>query len=103
MWYVSNCWVGKTHDYGILKEEFPPEHDWFASKHIRVDLGFMGMAKDYRCTNVSIPHKRPKGGELSSVEKATNTLLSQERIYVEHSIGGMKRYRIRTFASVIVL
>ncbi len=34
------------------------------------------------------PKKKPKGGELSTEEKAQNTAISRERIRVEHSIGG---------------
>jgi hypothetical protein len=32
--------------------------------------------------------------ELSAVQKAVNKALSQVRIFVEHAIGGMKRYNI---------
>jgi len=45
--YVSNCWVGKTHDYRMFKEEFPPEQDWLKDFQVRVDLGFLGIEKDY--------------------------------------------------------
>ena len=54
----------------------------------------MAIVKDYSCKRVSIPHKRPKNGELSAAEKEENTTLANARIYVGHSIGGMKRYRI---------
>ena len=40
------------------------------------------------------PKKKPKGGELSEEEKEANRQLSQERIYVEHSIRKIKGYRI---------
>ena len=42
----------------------------------------------------TIPKKKPKGGELSEVEKAANKLISQERIYVEHAIRKVKRFRV---------
>jgi hypothetical protein len=92
--YISLCWVGKTHDYGLLKEEFPPRLNWFIDKHIRVDLGYLGIAKDYRCKMLTIPHKKPHKKELTAKQKKENTSYAKERIYVEHSIGGMKRYRI---------
>lgn len=46
-----------------------------------------------------IPIKKPKNtktskNELSEEQKSQNKELAQQRIYVEHSIGGMKRYRI---------
>ncbi len=40
-----------------------------------------------------IPKKKPKAGELSEEEKAENRRISQERIYVEHSIRRVKGYR----------
>ncbi|MGH7453386.1 MAG: transposase family protein [bacterium] len=92
--YVSNCWVGKTHDYGIFKEEFPPEQDWFKDHRVRVDLGFLGIEKDYAFKELLIPNKKKKNQELSAEQKDENKLLASERIYVEHAIGGMKRYRI---------
>ena len=92
--YVSKCWVGKTHDFKILKEEFPPEQNWFANFRIRVDLGYLGIAKEYVCKSLSIPHKKPKKQELNALEKLENRVFAQERVTVEHAIGGMKRYRI---------
>jgi hypothetical protein len=88
------CWAGKTHDYRILKEEFPPEQDWFANHRLRVDLGFQGMADDYKCKELSIPHKKKKKQELTSEQKEENKLLAGDRIFIEHALGGMKRYRI---------
>ena len=46
-----------------------------------------------------MPHKRKrvkKGAtnELSEAQKQQNKILATERVKVEHSIGGMKRYRI---------
>jgi hypothetical protein len=40
------------------------------------------------------PTKKPRGGELTPPEKATNRRLSSIRIRIEHAIGGVKRYRI---------
>ena len=52
--YVSKCWVGKMHDFKLLKEEFPPEQNWFANFKIRVDLGYLGIAKEYVCKALKI-------------------------------------------------
>jgi len=92
--YLSHCWVGKTHDYRMFKEEFPPEQDWFKNFQVRVDLGFLGFEKDYVCKELLLPNKKQKKQELSSEQKQENKLLASERIAVEHAIGGMKRYRI---------
>jgi hypothetical protein len=40
------------------------------------------------------PKKKPRGGELTPPEKATNRRISSIRIRIEHAIGGVKRYRI---------
>lgn len=92
--YVSQCWVGKANDYGMFKLEFPPVENWFEQFRIRVDLGFLGFEKDYVCKELLLPNKKKKKQELSPEQKAENKLLASERIYVEHAIGGMKRYRI---------
>lgn len=92
--YLSFCWVGKTHDYRMFKEEFPPGEDWFAEHEVQVDLGFYGIEKDYPGLNCSIPHKKPKGQELTPEQKAENKVRASQRVRVEHSICGLKRYRI---------
>jgi len=40
------------------------------------------------------PKKKPKGGTLSAEGKADNQWISHIRVLVEHSIGGVKVYRI---------
>ena len=92
--YLSACWVGKTHDYRMLREEFPPNERWFAEFQVRVDLGFFGMEKDFACKELCIPHKKPKKKELTLEQKAENKVLASKRIVVEHALAGLKRYRI---------
>ena len=70
--YLSQELVGKTHDFKLLKLEFPPEQNWFKHFRIRVDLGYLGIAKEYACKALSIPHKKPKKQELSALEKLEN-------------------------------
>ena len=78
----------------MLMEEFPPEQDWFKNHRVRVDLGFIGIEKNYVCKELLVPNKKKKKQELNIVQKVENKLLARERICVEHAIGGMKRYRI---------
>lgn len=56
------------------------------------DRGFQG----FYLQDVTIvqPKKTPRGGELTSPEKATNRRLSSIRIRMEHAIGGVKRDRL---------
>lgn len=78
----------------MLKEEFDPNEGlWFDENECYVDLGFLGIQKDYT-QRVRIPHKKPKGGKLDDKQKKQNRESSKERIVVEHVIGGMKRYFI---------
>jgi hypothetical protein len=92
--YVSPCWVGKTHDYRMFQGEFPPAQPWFAPFRLRVDLGFLGIATDYVCKELLIPHKKPRRRALTPEQKAENKVLASQRIVVEHAHAGLKRYRI---------
>jgi DDE superfamily endonuclease len=84
----------------MLKQELPPEVDWFADLNVFVDLGYLGIKSDYHGDQIAVPHKKPRKSkknanpQLSEEHKAANTALSQVRIFVEHAIGGMKRYNI---------
>ena len=63
-----------------------------------VDLGFLGIAKDYPCLQVVIPHKSSKHHPLTPAQKAENRIISAFRICVEHAIAGIKRFRCLTDA-----
>lgn len=56
------------------------------------DKGFQG----FLLPGVTIfqPKKKPRGGELTPPEHATNRQISSIRMRIEHAIGGVKRYRI---------
>lgn len=93
--FVFKCLLaGKTHDYRMLKEEFPPSTNWFKNFSIRLDLGHLGFEKDYVCKSVYLPAKAKKTVPLTTIQKASNRELSSQRIGIEHSISGLKRYRI---------
>lgn len=61
-----------------------------------VDLGFLGIAKDYPDLQVMMPHKSSKNQPLTPDQKAKNRLISALRICVEHAIAGIKRFRCLT-------
>lgn len=97
--YLSKIHIGKEHDYAILKAEFPSAKRWFADKIVRLDLGFQGFQDRYKTLKTYLPYKRKrvKKGEdnaLSEPQKQENKTQAQARVCVEHSIGGMKRFRI---------
>ena len=91
---------GSKHDYGLLKDGFPPELDWFATFKVWVDLGYLGICTDYDAAEIHIPHKKPRKSQknpqptLTAEQKDQNRQVSQVRIGVENAIGRMKWFDI---------
>ena len=83
--YVSRSYVGSAHDFGILKQEFPPEKPWFTRFEIRLDLGFQGFADLYPCRQLYIPIKKPKKKELPQEAKDENKEQASQRVTVEQA------------------
>lgn len=98
--FLGRTFSGHNHDYSMLKQEFPPELDWFTDIQVGVDLGYQGIQSDYRGEQIAIPTKKPRKStknpapQLTDDQKAANKAVSQVRIFIEHAIGGMKRYNI---------
>jgi hypothetical protein len=98
--FLGRTFSGHHHDYAMLKEEFPPELDWFSMINVLVDLGYLGIQTDYAGEQIDIPTKKPRKSQknpapqLTNEQKAANKALSRVRIFVEHAIGGIKRYNI---------
>ena len=90
--FLSHSRIGSLHDYKFLKYEFSPYYKWFENFNVKVDLGYVGIMKDYVCKNISIPHKKPRKKELTESQKNENKIMASERIFVENSIAGLKRY-----------
>ena len=103
--YVGRTFAGRRHDYGMFKEEFPPEEEWLKGEGERTNLdsAYQGINKDYGI-EAKIPKKRAKKSkknpnpQLTKAEKERNKVLSKARVYVEHAIGGMKRFNILVHA-----
>ena len=98
--FLGRTLSGHNHDDSMVKQELPPEIDWFTDLNVLVDLGYLGIKSDYRGDQIAVPHTKPRKSKknanppLSEEHKAANTALSHVRIFVEHAIGGMKRYNI---------
>jgi hypothetical protein len=98
--FLGQTFTGRNHDYSMLKQEFPPEHDWFGDLNVLVDLAYLGMSKDYSGEGILLPHKKPRKSkknpvtQLTDEQKTENRAISQIRIFVENAIGGIKRYNI---------
>lgn len=90
---VTPVYVGKSHDFGIFKEEDLVKA--LPSKTpIYIDTGFEGLESLDPDLNIRKPKKKRKGKKLNGGEKLGNRLISGERVKVEHSIGGYKRFKI---------
>jgi len=100
MVFLGRTLSGHNHDDSMLKQEFPPELDWCTNIHVHVDLGYLGIRSDYGGDQLDIPTKKPRKSQknpnpqLSDEQRAAHTALSRVRIFIEHAIGGMKRYNI---------
>jgi hypothetical protein len=98
--FLGRTFTGHNHDYTMLKEELPPDLDWFTDIGVLVDLGYLGIQSDYAGDQFEVPIKKPRKSkknqnpQLTDEQKATNKALSQVRIFVENAIGGIKRYNI---------
>lgn len=92
--YISDSVAGRTHDFSLMKSEFPAALDYFSDLRGKVDLGFLGIVDWYQFKSVQIPHKKKKNSTLSERQKEENKALASERVLVEHSLGGLKRYRL---------
>jgi hypothetical protein len=87
--FLSDTDAGKAHDNSLADLV---GYTWPAGSCLSQDLGFQGVV----LAGVTIvpPKKKPRGGELTPPENATNRRISSSRIRVDHAIGGVKRYRM---------
>jgi hypothetical protein len=87
---LSQAKGGKIHDKRQLEEaglvEYIPD-----AVAIEGDLGFQGLQNEF--DNIHLPHKKPKGKQLSEQQRQENRELSRQRVKCEHAHAGIKRYR----------
>ena len=91
---------GSTHDYALYKHSHPHLP---SNVRLGLDLGYLGIKKDYPNLNCVLPFKRKNPGrgkrgvkaqELSAEQKAFNKALATERVVVEHTNSRVKKFRI---------
>lgn len=90
---LSKARAGKVHDKRQLDEEdmvgnIPDE------VAVEGDLGFQGLHNEF--VNIHLPHKKPRGKELSEQQKQENKEFSRQRVVCEHAHAGIKRYNAVT-------
>ena len=83
--------VRRGHDYDVYKENRP-----VTPKNVVtvVDLGYLGIEKDFPEQLSALPFKKKRNQELSHEEKKYNKNHSRRRIVIEHTICRLKKYRI---------
>ncbi|WP_425218063.1 transposase family protein [Tumidithrix helvetica] len=84
---------GSVHDKRQLDEEdivgnIPNEVE------VEGDLGFQGLQNEF--INVQLPHKKPRGKELTAQQKQEIREFSQQRVKCEHARAGIERYNAVT-------
>ena len=80
---------GKKHDFQLFKDSRIHAR---AETTLEADTGYQGLALLH--ANSLLPKKRSKNHPLSKQERKENRVISRKRIFVEHAIRFIKRFRI---------
>ena len=81
---VSKAAKGRVHDKKV-----------YDRSRLRLPTGVPKSGDSgYQGSDLRVPKKKPRNGQLSDEEKRLNRVLAKERIVAEHGIGKMKIWRI---------
>ncbi len=80
---------GKKHDFRLFKESHTHV---LPDTLLEADTGYLGLTGLH--SNSSLPKKRSKTHPLTKQERRENREVSRQRIFVEHAIRFVKRFRI---------
>ena len=81
---VSKAAKGRVHDKKVYDQS-----------RVRIPAGVPKSGDSgYQGSDLRVPKKKPRKGQLSDEEKRDNRRLAKERIVAEHGIGKMKIWRI---------
>lgn len=87
IWDVSSTYPFSVHDKTVFQESKIPH--WLSDRKLALgDLGYKSLP------NVIVPHKKPRGRELTSSEKLFNYQLAHVRVAIENIFKRVKDYRI---------
>jgi len=94
--FASVVFGGRTHDDAMMKNIFDPDLHGFQDITVELDLGFLGVQKDYGTSdNIFIPYKKPRRSQknpnpqLTENQKAVNRNQARSRVLVEHAIASL--------------
>ena len=112
---LSDVVAGSTHDYTVFKEHVANKGSWLlelaaiCKEHgeeleVVEDLGYVGMKGDYGSKFMAVqgvkrlrkdnPNYEPKHGGLTEAERKRNKQVSKIRIFVEHGMAKIKRFKL---------
>ena len=80
---------GKKHDFRLFKDSCVHVR---AETVLEADTGYLGLTQIH--ANSLLPKKRSKNHPLTKQERKNNREISRKRIFVEHAIRFVKRFRI---------
>lgn len=80
---------GKKHDFRLFQKSGVHAG---ADTELETDTGYTGITSIYR--NSLLPKKCCKNKPLTEQDKENNRIIFKKRIYVEHAIRFVKRFRI---------
>jgi DDE superfamily endonuclease len=87
--FLSDTYEGSCHDKPIADQTPYPLAE---GSELLQDLGFVGFT--LAGVQITQPHKKPRGQELTDEQKAENRVIAQRRVLIEHIICSIKRCRI---------
>jgi DDE superfamily endonuclease len=87
--FLSDTYEGSMHDKPIADATPYPLPN---GSELLQDLGFQGFTLNG--VEITQPHKKPRGKELTHEQKAENARISHRRVRIEHIICSIKRCRI---------
>jgi hypothetical protein len=87
--YLSDTFEGSVHDKKICDEESLEELE---NIEIWQDTGYQGF--NPKNSTIVQPVKKKKGTDLTAEQKNQNRNKSKNRVYIEHTIRGIKIFRI---------
>ena len=87
--YEIEIGPGSEHDFHLFKRTFEGSPN---NVTYTVDLGYIGIDKIH--LNSRVPKKSSKNHQLTEEEKEYNKELARDRIFIEHTNGWIKRFKI---------
>jgi hypothetical protein len=87
--FLSPTHPGTVHDKRIADATPYPLPQ---GSHLLQDLGFLAFSLEGII--IEMPTKKPRGGQLTALEKAVNEALARRRVAIEHVNSSIKRCRI---------